>query len=63
MPIYEEMPGWETPIGAARCWDDLPPRCRDYIERIGELIGAPIDLIGTGPRRDQFVTRGSELFA
>ena len=61
-PIYEEMPGWETPIGAARCWEDLPARCRDYIERIGELIGAPIDLIGTGPRRDQFVTRGAKLF-
>ena len=61
-PIYEEMPGWETPIGAARCWEDLPKPCRDYIERIGELIGAPIDLIGTGPRRDQFVTRGAKLF-
>ncbi|HEX3509029.1 MAG TPA: adenylosuccinate synthase [Candidatus Dormibacteraeota bacterium] len=61
-PIYEEMPGWETPIGAARCWEDLPARCQDYIERIGELIGAPIDLIGTGPRRDQFVTRGATLF-
>jgi adenylosuccinate synthase len=62
-PVYEEMPGWQTPIGSARCWEDLPPQCRDYIERIGELIGAPIDLIGTGPRRDQFVTRGKELFA
>jgi adenylosuccinate synthase len=61
-PVYEEMPGWETPIGSARCWDDLPPPCRDYVERIGELIGAPIDLIGTGPRRDQFVTRGANLF-
>jgi adenylosuccinate synthase len=62
-PVYEEMPGWETPIGSARCWEDLPSQCRDYIERIGELVGAPIDLIGTGPRRDQFVTRGKQLFA
>jgi adenylosuccinate synthase len=61
-PVYEEMPGWETPIGSARCWEDLPQRCQDYIERIGELIGAPIDLIGTGPRRDQFITRGNKLF-
>ena len=61
-PVYEEMPGWETPIGSARCWEDLPAQCHDYIERIGELIGAPIDLIGTGPRRDQFVTRGAKLF-
>ncbi len=61
-PAYEEMPGWQQEIGAARCWDDLPLRCRDYVERIGELIGAPIELVGTGPRRDQFVTRGRNLF-
>jgi adenylosuccinate synthase len=61
-PAYESMPGWQQEIGAARCWDDLPQACRDYVERIGELIGAPIELLGTGPRRDQFVTRGRKLF-
>ena len=61
-PIYDEMPGWETEIGSARGWDDLPKNCRDYVERISDLIGAPIDLIGTGPRRDQFVTSGRKLF-
>jgi adenylosuccinate synthase len=61
-PIYEEMPGWQSDIGGARNWDDLPKACRDYIERIGELIGVPIELVGTGPRRDQFITRGRKLF-
>ncbi len=61
-PIYEEMPGWQTDIGGAKDWDELPQGCRDYVERIGELIGVPIELIGTGPRRDQFVTRGRKLF-
>jgi len=61
-PVYEEMAGWGTDIGGARSWDDLPERCRQYIERIGELIGVPIELVGTGPRRDQFVTRGRPLF-
>jgi adenylosuccinate synthase len=61
-PVYEEMAGWGTDIGGARFWDDLPERCRQYIERIGELIGVPIELVGTGPRRDQFVTRGRPLF-
>jgi adenylosuccinate synthase len=32
------------------------------VERIAELIGAPIELVGTGPRRDQFITRGRKLF-
>jgi adenylosuccinate synthase len=61
-PVYEEMPGWQVEIGAASCWDDLPQKCRNYVERIGELIGAPVELVGTGPRRDQFVTRGRTLF-
>ncbi|HKV89442.1 MAG TPA: adenylosuccinate synthase [Candidatus Dormibacteraeota bacterium] len=61
-PVYEEMPGWETEIGAARRWEDLPQACRDYVERIGQLIGTQVDLVGTGPRRDQFVTRGGKLF-
>ncbi|MFI5282877.1 MAG: adenylosuccinate synthase [Candidatus Dormibacterales bacterium] len=62
VPIYEDMPGWESEIGSAKTWEDLPPRCRDYVDRIGELIGVKVDLVGTGPRRDQFVTRGRELF-
>jgi adenylosuccinate synthase len=61
-PIYEEMPGWQREIGSARSWEDLPSECRDYIERVGELCGAPVDLIGVGPRRDQFVTRGRTYF-
>jgi adenylosuccinate synthase len=61
-PVYEEMAGWGKDIGGARYWEDLPKACQDYIERIGELIGVPIELVGTGPRRDQFVTRGRTLF-
>jgi adenylosuccinate synthase len=61
-PVYEEMVGWESSIGDARTWDELPKACQEYIERIGELIEVPIELIGTGPRRDQFVTRGRKLF-
>jgi adenylosuccinate synthase len=61
-PVYEELPGWEKEIGAARCWEDLPQRCRDYVERVGDLLGVPVELVGTGPRRDQFVTRGRKLF-
>jgi adenylosuccinate synthase len=61
-PIYEEMPGWEKEIGEAREWNDLPQRCRDYVDRISELIGVKVELVGTGPRRDQFVTRGRQLF-
>jgi adenylosuccinate synthase len=61
-PRYVTMPGWQEPIGDCRTWLDLPPNCRAYVERIEELCSAPIDLIGVGPRRDQFVIRGRPDF-
>jgi adenylosuccinate synthase len=61
-PRYETMPGWDEPIGDCRTWEDLPASCRDYVERLEALCGVPIDMIGVGPRRDQFVVRGQPFF-
>ncbi|TAM65800.1 MAG: adenylosuccinate synthase, partial [Chloroflexota bacterium] len=61
-PVYEELPGWQESINEARSWEDLPLNCRRYIERIEQICGAPVDLVGVGPRRDQFVTRRTDLF-
>jgi adenylosuccinate synthase len=45
------MPGWqESTIGAKRL-EDLPQAARDYIRRLEEAVGAPIDIISTGPDR------------
>jgi adenylosuccinate synthase len=61
-PVLETMPGWESPIGECRTWEDLPAACRAYVERVEELCEAPVRLIGVGPRRDQFIVRGGPLF-
>ena len=61
-PRYVRMPGWEEPIGECRTWEDLPANCRAYVERLEELCGAPVQMIGVGPRRDQFVVRGELYF-
>ena len=54
-PVYEEMPGWrESTVGITR-YEDLPANARAYLERIGELAGVPIDIISTGPDRDQTI--------
>ncbi|HLH68162.1 MAG TPA: adenylosuccinate synthase [Candidatus Dormibacteraeota bacterium] len=58
-PCYETLPGWREPIGHCRSWEDLPPNCRAYVERLEEVCGVPINLIGVGPQRDQFVVRGA----
>ena len=54
-PIYETMPGWsETTVGAKRV-DDLPANARAYIARIEELCEVPVDMISTGPDREETI--------
>lgn len=50
-PVYEEMPGWSDTTFGAQKWDDLPPAAQAYIKRLEELVGAPADIISTGPDR------------
>jgi adenylosuccinate synthase len=51
VPVYEQVPGWsESTLGAQRL-ADLPASARAYIHRIEELVGAPVDVISTGPDR------------
>ena len=50
-PVYETMDGWvEVTVGAQRL-EDLPQAARDYVSRIEILIGAPVDVVSTGPDR------------
>jgi adenylosuccinate synthase len=56
-PIYEELPGWWEDISAAREFDDLPAKARDYVLRLEELAGAHVSCIGVGPGRDQTIVR------
>ncbi|MFZ6755901.1 adenylosuccinate synthase [Undibacterium sp. Ji50W] len=53
--IYEEMPGWtETTVGA-KSMDALPVNARNYIQRIQELVGVPVDMVSTGPDREETI--------
>jgi len=53
VPVYEEMPGWTEDITPARSFGDLPVNAQKYLNRISELSGVPIALIGVGPGREQ----------
>ena len=54
-PIYEELSGWSEPSESVQRLDDLPDGARTYANRLEELIGVPIDLISTGPRREETI--------
>jgi adenylosuccinate synthase len=54
-PVYEEFPGWsETTVGVTQ-YEQLPANARKYLERLAEVCGASIDMISTGPDRDQTI--------
>ncbi len=54
-PIYEEMPGWTNPTVGAKTMDALPAEARAYIKRIEELVGVPVDMVSTGPDREETI--------
>lgn len=51
VPVYEEVPGWNESTIGIQSLEDLPHQARHYIHRIEETVGAPIDIISTGPDR------------
>ncbi len=51
VPVYEEVPGWSESTLGARTLAELPRAALDYIHKIEAVVGAPIDIISTGPDR------------
>jgi adenylosuccinate synthase len=51
VPIYESLPGWSETTAGLTNWEQLPLNARRYLERMQTLIGAPIDMVSTGPDR------------
>lgn len=54
-PIWEEIKGWDNGTSGATCLEDLPEGARAYIKRIEELVGIPVDIISTGPKRHETI--------
>jgi adenylosuccinate synthase len=56
-PVYETVPGWEHDTAGITDLDQLPPNAREYIRLIEDLVGAPVDLVSSGPRREETAVR------
>ncbi len=55
VPQYETFPGWPGSTFGITQWDALPAAARSYLQRIEVLIGAPIDMVSTGPDREHTI--------
>lgn len=54
-PVYEMMPGWSDSTVGVKTVEALPENARAYIKRLEELVGAPVDIISTGPDRNETI--------
>jgi adenylosuccinate synthase len=56
-PVYEELPGWQTPISDIRQFEQLPREAQQYVTRIEELLSCPAVIISVGSAREQTIVR------
>ena len=54
-PLYIDMPGWQTSTVGIREYADLPPNAKAYLHKIADIAGVPIDIISTGPDREDTI--------
>ena len=61
-PVYEELPGWRESTVGLTDYEALPGNARRYLERLEKLVSVPVDMISTGPDREQTIAL-RQLFA
>jgi len=61
-PVYETVPGWRQSTIGTTDEAKLPSACQEYIRYLESVVGVPIALISTGPRRDQTIIRSIPLW-
>ena len=54
-PIYEEIPGWSDSSGGIKQFNQLPIAAQNYLKRIETICETPIDMISTGPEREDTI--------
>ncbi len=54
-PIYEDLPGWKESTAGIKTFSELPKNAQSYLLRIEALAGIPVDIISTGPDRNETI--------
>jgi len=54
-PVFETLPGWQREIDQVRHFEDLPAEAKNYLGRISQLIGRPVEMVSIGPDREQTI--------
>lgn len=55
--VYEEIEGWNSPTTHVKKFEDLPVQARRYVELIEKYVGVKVGWVGTGPDREDMISR------
>jgi len=56
-PVYEDYPGWKESTVGIKTFDQLPKNAQVYLNRLEQLVGAPLAIISTGPDRNETIIK------
>jgi adenylosuccinate synthase len=56
-PVYEDLPGWQGTTAGLTRFEEIPNEAHAYLDRLEELLGIPVDIISTGPDRNETIIR------
>ncbi len=54
-PVFQDFAGWDSSTFGVRSWSELPDSARAYLGALSEIAGVPLDMVSTGPERDQTI--------
>ena len=56
-PIYEDIPGWQTPTTHCTTWEELPEKAKEYVAYLERITGTPVSILSVGPKRASTILR------
>ncbi len=59
-PVYDELPGWRTPMSGMTSESELPQQFSDYVRYLEQKLGVPITIVSVGPDRAQTIIRNNK---
>ena len=59
-PVYDELPGWRTPMSGMTSESEFPQQFSDYVRYLEQKLGVPITIVSVGPDRAQTIIRNNK---
>ena len=56
-PIYEDVPGWQTPTTHCTTWEELPEKAKAYVNYLEQITSTPVSILSVGPKRSSTILR------